>query len=174
MADFRNGFPAWNFSPGDAILPSDDFIVSRFSSLSGCLNPKLRRFAPGLYPLYRGLFIPAACCEPALKQVAALFDAVTRDAGEKQHLVSRQLCPYTLQGLVLLGARKLVRLGEQHEPASLVAEPGDEVAVGRHQWMACVDEHHHADQALARAHVRVDELAPPLAQRLRHAGITVA
>ena len=26
-------------------------IVSRFSSLSGCLNPKLRRFAPGFTPL---------------------------------------------------------------------------------------------------------------------------
>src|SRR5258706_11527220 len=47
------------FPPGAQSYLQTMFIVSRFSSLSGCLNPKLRRFAPGLYPLYRGLFIPA-------------------------------------------------------------------------------------------------------------------
>src|SRR6185436_12375580 len=58
---FSGSFRDGNFCRPRGILPSDELIVSRFSSLSGCLNPKLRRFAPGLYPLYRGLFISATC-----------------------------------------------------------------------------------------------------------------
>jgi hypothetical protein len=43
--------------PGAAILPSDELIVSRFSSLSGCLNPKVKAFSPPVYIPFTGGFL---------------------------------------------------------------------------------------------------------------------
>src|SRR5438132_2259048 len=49
--------------PGGFILPSDELIVSRFSSLSGCLNPKVKAFSPPVYIPFTGgfLFSRPAC-----------------------------------------------------------------------------------------------------------------
>src|ERR1051325_6756919 len=49
-----------NFSAEAGILPSDDSIVSRFSSLSGCLNPKVKAFLPPVYSPFPGFFYSCA------------------------------------------------------------------------------------------------------------------
>src|SRR5688572_4827230 len=56
MADSLGVFPAGTFARAEASYLQTMFIVSRFSSLSGCLNPKLRRFCPRFISPLPGAF----------------------------------------------------------------------------------------------------------------------
>src|SRR5712664_694763 len=173
MADFSSGFPAWNFSPGNAILPSDGFIVSRFSSLSGCLNPKLRRFAPGLYPLYRGPFIPAGCrsdrlwrpafiLQPFPEQLATFVYALSRSAREQPDLAP-QLQAYLVERGGLLGPAQLVGFGQQREyPGTL--QPAEQLQIKRGERMARIHDDHDAREAFAVLQIGADQRSPLLAQ----------
>src|SRR5690349_589103 len=46
-----------NFSPAGPSYLADELIVSRFSSLSGCLNPKVKAFLPPVYIPFTGGFL---------------------------------------------------------------------------------------------------------------------
>src|SRR5687768_7412600 len=114
MADSLEVFPGGTFARAEASYLQTMFIVSRFSSLSGCLNSKLRRFTPGLHPLYRGFFILAACgawlSQPLLQQVAAILDALSRYARKEQRLTLDRGGDRG-EGVLLLHAGELVCLG---------------------------------------------------------------
>src|SRR3954465_12931692 len=113
MADSSGGFPARNFSPGRAILPSDDLIVSRFSSLSGCLNPKIKAFRPRFISPLPGAFYssgspgsepwrPAFHLQPLRQHFATFVYALSCGAREQQYR-RFELQAYLLEGGRLLG-----------------------------------------------------------------------
>ena len=144
-------FGGGNFCTGPGILPSDELIVSRFSSLSGCLNPKLRRFAPGLYPLYRGLFISAIC----RRRRASDSSRPRHSSTPCRVTLENSIAPAPAAARTFGQGRGLLRHAKACPPlkaatAARVPEPVDQLRVERRQRMARVHDHHHARRATAR------------------------
>src|SRR5258708_29516462 len=108
-------FGGWNFSPEPPSYLSDELIVSRFSSLSGCLNPKVKAFSPPVYIPFTGGFLFRRPLEPLLEAVAAFVDAFSRNARKKRHPNVTKTRPELEHKPRRPGAPRLVLLGHQDQ-----------------------------------------------------------
>src|SRR6266852_4367906 len=133
-------FGGWNFSPEPPSYLSDELIVSRFSSLSGCLNPKVKAFSPPVYIPFTGGFLFRRPLEPLLEAVAAFVDALSRNARKKRHAIVTKTRAELARERRLRSARELVRLGQQDKKRN-IAQPIDELLVDRRERVTGV--HHH-------------------------------
>src|SRR5258708_11016036 len=106
-------FGGWNFSPEPPSYLSDELIVSRFSSLSGCLNPKVKAFSPPVYIPFTGGFLFRRPLEPLLEAVAAFLDALSRKARKKRHAIVAKTRAELAPAPPLPSAPTAVRLGPQ-------------------------------------------------------------
>src|SRR3954464_13119628 len=138
-------FGGWNFCPEPPSYLSDELIVSRFSSLSGCLNPKVKAFRPRFISPLPGAFYFSRPLEPLLEPVAAFVDALSRNARKKRHAITTETLMEFAQERGLCRARELVRFGKQGKKWN-VAQPVDELLVDRREWMTGVLYDDDADQ----------------------------
>src|SRR5437868_10351643 len=99
-----------NFSPTVPSYLSDELIVSRFSSLSGCLNPKVKAFSPPVYIPFTGGFLFLRLREPLLDAVATFVDALSRDARKKRGAIATEAPRGFCDERRLSATRELVRL----------------------------------------------------------------
>src|SRR5690242_5281167 len=99
-----------NFSPRGPSYLSDELIVSRFSSLSGCLNPKVKAFLPPVYIPFTGGFLFLRSREPRAHAVATFVDALSRDARKKRGAITTQAARGVGDKRRLRATRKLVGL----------------------------------------------------------------
>src|SRR5689334_21957521 len=134
-----------NFSPRVPSYLSDELIVSRFSSLSGCLNPKVKAFLPPVYIPFTGGFLFGGLLKPVREQVATLLYSLSRNARKERHHVATQPRTHVAKNFLLRAAAELVRLREKHEKLR-IAEPGDELLVQRCQRMTRIHDEHDAGE----------------------------
>src|SRR4051812_40468335 len=148
-------------------------IVSRFSSLSGCLNPKVKAFSPPVYiPFTGGLLFSAGRLEPMLEPVATFVDALSCNARKQRHAIATEALVEFARESRLRVARELVRFGKQNKKWN-IAEPFHQLPVDRRQRMTRVHDHDHAGQARSRFQIGADEVAPVRPHGLRDARVAV-